>query len=84
MRNRVLIDTGPLVAALDKAQATHRWAVDQFRQHPTPLLTCEAVLTEAVYLLKREGVTVSALFGLLRRGVLSTSFDVERETESAR
>ena len=82
MRNRVLIDTGPLVAALDRAQATHWWAIDQFQQHPSPLLTCEAVLTEAAYLLRREGVAVDALFGLLLRGVLSIAFEVEREAEA--
>jgi predicted nucleic acid-binding protein len=47
---RVIVDTGALVALLDAGDAAHAWTVDQFRQISGPLLTCEPVLAEALYL----------------------------------
>ncbi|MDB6077457.1 MAG: hypothetical protein JWO82_1204 [Akkermansiaceae bacterium] len=49
-----LIDSGPLVALLDARQATHAWAVDQLRLLRAPLLTCEAVLSESLFLLQHS------------------------------
>lgn len=46
-----LTDSGPLVALLDARQSTHTWAVDQLRHLTAPLLTCEAVLSETLFLL---------------------------------
>lgn len=48
---KVLLDTGPLVAFIDKSERNH-YACRSFLQEFTGrLLTTEAVLTEAVYLL---------------------------------
>src|SRR5262249_62170161 len=41
-----------------------------------PLLTCEAVLTEAVYFLREDVLEVGPLFRLLERGALRLDFDV--------
>jgi len=40
------------------------------------LLTCEPVLTEAAFLLKREGREADPLFALLERGVIRIALDV--------
>ena len=48
----VLLDTGPLVALLDEDDAHQDWATARMRDLTPPLLTCEAVLTEACYLLR--------------------------------
>ena len=42
-----LLDTGPLVALLDRGDHYHRWTLEQMASLPSPLCTCEAVLTEA-------------------------------------
>jgi len=42
---RVILDTGPLVAALDASEAHHGWATMQFKTISPPLITCEAVVT---------------------------------------
>jgi predicted nucleic acid-binding protein len=70
----VIIDTGPLVAFLAEGSEHGNWVTEQFKRLRPPLLTCEAVLTEAAFLLKREGAEADKLFALLERGVLRLSF----------
>ena len=40
------------------------------------MLTCEPVLTEAVYFLREDGLAVDPLFRMLERGALRLEFDV--------
>ena len=47
-----LLDTGPLVALLDKEEEHHNWAIESMRGVRPPLLICEGVLTEACFLLR--------------------------------
>ena len=48
---RAILDTGPLIAFLDRAEQNHQWAVEQVEELEPPLLVCEAVLAEAMHLL---------------------------------
>jgi predicted nucleic acid-binding protein len=48
---RVIVDTGPLVGFIDTDDQWHGWARAQFAELPCPMLTSEAVLSEACYLL---------------------------------
>ncbi len=50
MKQRVIVDTGPLVALLNKRDRAHAWVVQQLRDIAPPMITCEAVLAEATYL----------------------------------
>jgi uncharacterized protein len=79
-----LLDTGPLVSFLASGLRHHAWAVEQWKQLPPPLLTCEPVLTEAAFLLKREGRDADALFALLERGIIRVALDVEEEQADLR
>ena len=47
MKQRVIVDTGPLVALLNKRDRAHAWVVQQLRDIAPPMITCEAVLAEA-------------------------------------
>lgn len=76
-----IADTGPLVAFLDKGQAHHSWVKQQIRLLQDPLLTCEPVLTEALFLLGRIPGGREALFGLLRDGALKIGFTLADHTE---
>ena len=54
-----IADTGFLVAFWNKADTDHRWARELNAR--APLLTCEAVLTEAAYLLGRPELLLQML-----------------------
>jgi predicted nucleic acid-binding protein len=50
--NAVLIDTGVIVALLDRSEQRHVECVRVCRQLESALITCEAVVAEACYLLR--------------------------------
>jgi uncharacterized protein len=79
-----LLDTGPLVSFLASGLRHHAWAVEQWKRLRPPLLTCEPVLTEAAYLLKRERREADALFALLERGVIRIALTVQEEQADLR
>ena len=47
-----LVDTGPLVALLDRRDAHHAWARELLDTVQAPMRTCEAVVSEACFLLR--------------------------------
>lgn len=53
MAGELLLDTGALVSLLDRSQSTHRSFTTFFEAWLGPVLTTEAVLTEASHLLGR-------------------------------
>lgn len=71
-----ICDTGPLLAYLNRRDPFHQWAVALMRQVRPPLITCEAVLTEAVYFLREDRLNVEPLFAMLERGALRVDFDL--------
>jgi predicted nucleic acid-binding protein len=79
-----LLDTGPLVSFIASGLRHHAWAVEQWKRLRPPLLTCEPVLTEAAFLLKREGRDTDALFSLLERGVIRIALAVRDEQADLR
>jgi predicted nucleic acid-binding protein len=74
-----LADTGPIVAYLNGRDRHHAWAVERFRQLRPPLLTCEAVLSEATYLVRRMTGGPEAVMELVARGVVKASFRLQDE-----
>jgi len=79
-----LLDTGPLVSFLASGVRHHAWVVDQWKHLCPPLLTCEPVLTEAAFLLKRDGRDADALFELLGRGVTRIALSVQEQHADVR
>ena len=75
----VLADTGPVVAYLNGRDRHHAWAVGAFRQLRPPLFTCEAVLSEAVFLLQSAPGGGEKVMDLVKRGVLQVAFDLQSE-----
>lgn len=69
-------DTGPIVAYLNRNDPYHDWAVAIMKQARPPLLTCEAVLTESVYFLREDRLSVDPLFEMLERNALRVDFDM--------
>jgi predicted nucleic acid-binding protein len=71
-----ICDTGPLVAYLNRNDPYHVWAITAMKQVRPPARTCEAVLAEAAYFLREDGVSVEPLFKLLERQALVLDFDL--------
>ena len=79
-----LLDTGPLVSYLACGLKHNDWAVEQWKEMRPPLLTCEPVLTEAAFLLKRVGRETDSLFELLERGVIRIALAVQEQRADLR
>lgn len=69
-------DTGPLVAYFDRRDAHHEWAVAQFDMLAPPLLVSEPVITEALFLLRREPRVADAVLALLEENTLRVAFNL--------
>lgn len=72
MAGEWLLDTGPIVAVLDRSEKTHSICVAAVDEVRGPLLTTEAVLTEATHLLADQpgGAAACVEFLLGIRAVL--------------
>jgi uncharacterized protein len=79
-----LVDTGPIVAFLNRRDRHHGWAVETLAEIRAPLLTCEAVLSEAAYLVRRVAGGPEKVIELLTRGVLDTSFRLAAEATAVK
>lgn len=60
-RRVVLIDTGPLVAAIDANDRHHRWARSTLPRLSAQVFTCESVIAEAGHLLENQPAAIQAL-----------------------
>ena len=79
-----LIDTGPLTALLVGDDNWHDWTIEQSKDAPPHVLTCEAVVSEALFLLKRDGHDPEDLFELVEAGFLRVAFDFGSEHRAVR
>ena len=79
-----IVDTGPLVAFLDRAEQHHRWVAERVEELDTPLLVCEPVLAESMHLLAPFARAQEALFGLLDNGALKIAFHIDEHVPALR
>lgn len=77
MKEGIILDTGPLVTFLAAGLKHHDWVCEQWQRWRPPFITCEPVLTEAAFLLQREGRDADPLFVLVERGVLRMGLEIE-------
>ena len=68
MKHTVLLDTGPLVALLDRRDQWHAWAKEAAKHVRLPWLTTEAVLTEACFLLASHSNALKQIEAYASRG----------------
>jgi predicted nucleic acid-binding protein len=66
-----------IVALLNRDDRHHKWALEIARTVSEPLLTCEAVLSEAGF----QVGSIQWVLGLVREGFLKTAFDLSRNFE---
>ena len=81
MRPGLLLDTGPLVAYFSVREGFHDWAVDTLAALEGPIVTCEPVLTEACFLLARNGLAAPLILEPLQQGRVSIGLRIEDELE---
>ena len=78
----VALDTGPLVAWIDRRDPSHLWTVEQLRQLRPPFATCEAVISEALFLLEDVPGGPAMVMGMLREDLIRLAFDLEDHLEA--
>jgi uncharacterized protein len=73
-----ILDTGPLVALLNRNDRYHKWALAAWEPLSLPLSTCEPVLTEAAHLTG----AADRLMQMISDGILEIGFEMEHQADS--
>jgi predicted nucleic acid-binding protein len=81
VKRGVLVDTGPLVAFLNKRDRFHDWTAAQWNQIAAPMLTCEAVVSETCFLLSEIKSGSNRVMQLIQRKILKISFHLEEHID---
>ncbi|PSB21209.1 PIN domain-containing protein [Phormidesmis priestleyi ULC007] len=79
MSHPVLLDTGPLVASLKAQDQFHAWAVAELDRVPSPVITCEAVITEACFLLRNTPSGEATILALIADELIQMPLRIEDE-----
>lgn len=74
---KAIADTGFLVAFANRRDHHHAWALALAREVDEPLLTCEAVLSEAAFHLKSSSVVLD----MVHEGLLTLAFDARKNVK---
>lgn len=77
-----MLDTGPLVALLDRGDHYHEWSIAQWSRISPPILTCEAVIVEACFLLRKQSVDQMAVMEMVCRNTLAVDFQLATHADS--
>ena len=81
MDKSIIVDTGPLVAFLNRSDRFHNWTKQQWERIHPPLLTCEAVLAETCFLMRHLPGGNQAVLELVNRGIIQSMFNLEQEVQ---
>jgi predicted nucleic acid-binding protein len=82
--SRIVVDTGPLVALLNGRDRHHDWVRQVLDTVEPPVFTCEAVISEACFLLSRIRNGQDAVFELLSKEILKVDFRLTSEVDAVR
>lgn len=81
---RIILDTGPIVAFLNKRDRYFTWANEVFKLLKPPVYTCDSVISEACFLLRNmEGGSI-AVVELLERNLIVVDFDLTSEIQAVK
>ena len=84
MSQRVILDTGVLVAYFRKSDRFHQWAVKQWDLVDLPVFTCDAVISEACFLFRDLPRIQRAIVELIEGNVIEIAFDLQEEAGNVR
>jgi len=82
MTQTVILDTGVLIAYLMPKDKFHTWAVSELSQITSPVLTSEAVITEACFLAQRIHNGQETILKLIRQRHIIIPFNLSQEIET--
>jgi len=80
----VLLDTGVIVALLDRSERYHQVCAEQVKMQPAPLVTCESVIAESCYLLRHVAGAADAILENVERGNFQIPFTLSRSAAQLR
>jgi predicted nucleic acid-binding protein len=80
----VLLDTGVIVALLDRSESLHRACAETVRELEAPLITCEAVIAESCYLLRNLLGAPETVIENVAAGIFQIPFQLSREAAGVR
>jgi predicted nucleic acid-binding protein len=84
MSQVIIIDTGFLVALLNRTEQSHTWVKTQLSNISSPLLTCEPVITETCFLLQKIYQGEDTILNLIDRGKIQIPFRLDEESSTIR
>ena len=76
----ILLDTGVIVALLDRSEKLHRKCAEAVRKLDAPLITCEAVMAESCYLVRNLPGAPEAIIANVSEGIFQIPFQLSRES----
>jgi len=79
-----LLDTGVIVALLDRSEKFHQACADAVHQILAPLITCEAVIAESCYLLRSFPGAQEAVLENVAAGTFQIPFQLSRDAPSVK
>lgn len=80
--NIIILDTGPLVAYLSLSDKFHGWAKNRFKEFTCPLVTCQAVISEACFLVRNIPNGREAILEMVERSLIQTEFNLNIEAKA--
>ena len=72
----VLLDTGVIVALLDRSEKYHTQCVAAIQELDQPLVTCEAVISESCYLLREVNGAPETVLENVEQGMFQLTFQL--------
>lgn len=75
----VLLDTGVIVALLDRSERLHKACAEAVQEIQAPLITCEAVIAESCYLLRSLAGASEAVVENVAAGIFQIPFQLSNE-----
>jgi uncharacterized protein len=80
----VLLDTGVIVALIDRRERYHPRCVALVERLERPLVTCEAVIAESCYLLRVVAGGAEAVLENIERGMVQIPFQLSQSATPVR
>lgn len=82
--NAVLLDTGVIVASLDRSEKYHQPCIAALEETSFPLVTCEAVIAESCHLLRHLQGAAESVVANVAAGIFQIPFSLQNSANRVR